>query len=159
MNGMTEADQRLVDSPSAYRAPRAAVVLFKVCALLYFLIGAYGAISAYSKASDQYDRDQVALATAPYFGSTYYPTSSDKPSAGVVLVLLAKDAFVAFFVFVAGDVIKLQLETKAGIEDARIRVSKLSTELAQATQAIHARSSAQAGSSPAGLENYLKNKG
>jgi hypothetical protein len=89
------------------RTLRLAVVLIKIIAVLYFVVGAGSAIYEYSKQSSDYDQD---LAFYNQISATNpYATPPDKPSSTAVLVAVFRDGLVAFFVWVSGAVIKLQL--------------------------------------------------
>lgn len=105
--------EALMASRGQHRGLRAAVVILKVIAALYLVAAVFGAFTEYGKLTTTYQNPVLARATNPYI-----PTPTE-PSFISVLIPLLRDAFVAFFIFVGGDVIKLQLNTR----DALQRVS------------------------------------
>jgi hypothetical protein len=100
---------------SPHTGLRAAVVILKVAAAIYLVVGVATAILAYSKLATAYEHYQAAL-EAPGFA---YASAVEKPSVLMLVTSVLRDAFVAFFVFVSGDVIKLQLAIRDDV--ARLR--------------------------------------
>jgi hypothetical protein len=100
--------QHAAEMKAKYRTLRFAIVLIKIVAVLYLVVGTTSAIYEYSKASSAYDDAMVRYSTSTP-ETAIYMTMPDKPSSAGVLVAIFRDALVAFFVWVSGEVIKMQL--------------------------------------------------
>jgi hypothetical protein len=99
--------QHAADRKARTKTLRLAVLLIKIVAVLYFVVGAGTAISDFDKASDRYERDLAFYNQVS--SSNPYATAPEKPLLTGVIVVLLRDALVAFFGWVSAEVIKLQL--------------------------------------------------
>ena len=85
--------------PGDFPTLRAAVVVLKVLAVVYLLAAIYGTYVAHAEAVTKATNTSIAL----HIGV-------ESPSLLPFVLAFLKEAFVAFFVFVSGEVIKMLLE-------------------------------------------------
>jgi len=102
--------QGILAAKSRHRGLRLAVVVLKVIAVIYFVAGVLVAASEHEKRTREHERRVIEAA------HNAYVDVPEKPSFAVLAVPLFRDALIAFFIFVAGDVIKLQLATRDELE-------------------------------------------
>lgn len=99
-----------------HRALRAAVWILRAIAGLYLLAGLFSAYTEYAVLLAKHKDLVIASGANPYV------TVPSEPTIFAVLLPILREVFVSFFIYVSGDMIRLQLGISDELRQLRARL-------------------------------------